>query len=171
MRHLIFRPRGVLAAGLTVLAIGLLSLFFSLSSGNTVHAKRVDNKPAPQLERAMLAMLNEERGKRGLQALAADGELTRVARAHSLDMMLRHYFSHNSPDGDNPFDRLNAAGIRFRTAGENLAFAPAVDQAHTMLMNSKGHRENILRAGFGRVGIGIIDGGSHGLMISQEFRD
>jgi uncharacterized protein YkwD len=38
-------------------------------------------------------------------------------------------------------------------------------------MNSPGHRANILNPSFGRVGIGILDGGFYGLMISQEFRD
>jgi uncharacterized protein YkwD len=38
-------------------------------------------------------------------------------------------------------------------------------------MNSPGHRANILNPQFGRVGIGIMDGGIHGLMVSQEFRD
>jgi uncharacterized protein YkwD len=38
-------------------------------------------------------------------------------------------------------------------------------------MNSPGHRANILERSYGRVGIGILDGGMHGLMISQEFRN
>jgi uncharacterized protein YkwD len=38
-------------------------------------------------------------------------------------------------------------------------------------MNSPGHRANILHKDFGRLGIGIIDGGMYGLMISQEFRN
>jgi uncharacterized protein YkwD len=171
MRHLIFRPRGVVTAGVSVALLVISGLFVSIGSGSTASAKRADNKPAPQLERAMLTLVNEERGKRGLRLLSTDGELTRVARAHSLDMILRRYFSHYSPDGDDPFDRFRTAGIRYRAAGENLALAPELEQAHTMLMRSKDHRENILRPSFGRVGIGIIDGGSRGLMISQEFRD
>jgi uncharacterized protein YkwD len=171
MRHLIFRPRGVVAAGVFVALLVITGLFVSVGSGSTVSAKRADNKPAPQLERAMLALVNEERGKRGLRLLSADGELTRLARAHSLDMILRRYFSHYSPEGDDPFDRFRSAGINYRAAGENLALAPELEQAHNMLMKSKDHRENILRPSFGHVGIGIIDGGSQGLMISQEFRD
>jgi uncharacterized protein YkwD len=38
-------------------------------------------------------------------------------------------------------------------------------------MNSPGHKANILRPNYGRLGIGILDGGIHGLMISQEFRN
>ena len=171
MRHLNLRPRGVVAAGLFAVVAVITSLFFSPGSAGKTAAKLTDNKPSPQLERAMLALINEERGKRGLRMLSSDGDLTRVARAHSLDMLVRRYFSHNTPEGADPFDRLRTAGIRFRSAGENLAFAQAVEQAHEMLMNSKGHRDNILRPAFGRVGIGIIDDGRRGLMVSQEFRD
>jgi len=66
---------------------------------------------------------------------------------------------------------MRAAGIRYLTAGENLALAPTLQVAHNGLMNSPGHRANILHAQFGRLGIGILDGGIRGLMVSQEFRD
>jgi uncharacterized protein YkwD len=61
--------------------------------------------------------------------------------------------------------------ISFLTAGENLALARSVQVAHTGLMNSPGHRANILRPQFGRVGIGIMDGGLRGLMVTQNFRN
>ena len=54
---------------------------------------------------------------------------------------------------------------------ENLALAPNVDIAHKGLMNSPGHRANILSPSFGRVGIGVIDGGGYGKMFAQEFAD
>jgi uncharacterized protein YkwD len=61
--------------------------------------------------------------------------------------------------------------VRFLIAGENLALAPSVPLAHAGLMNSPGHRANILRRQFGRVGIGIMDGGAHGLIVTQKFRN
>ena len=66
---------------------------------------------------------------------------------------------------------MTEAGVKFRTAGENLALAPTLQLAHTGLMNSPGHRANILRPEFGRLGIGIMDGGFRGIMVSQEFRN
>lgn len=66
---------------------------------------------------------------------------------------------------------MRESEVRFRTAGENLALAPSVPIAHTGLMNSPGHRANILQSGFGRVGIGILDGGKRGLMVTQNFRN
>ncbi len=128
-------------------------------------------RPRPDLEKQMLDLVNQERQKVGLNPLAPDPELTEVARRHSADMFARGYFAHDTPEGLSPFDRMRAANVHFLTAGENLALAPTLSVAHTGLMNSPGHRANILRKEFGRVGIGIMDGGMRGLMVSQEFRN
>lgn len=125
----------------------------------------------PQAEQQMLVLVNKERTSRGLSALSADEPMRAVARAHCEDMFIRGYFSHYSPDGPSPFDRIQNAGIEYMAAGENLAYAPAVDIAHEGLMNSPGHRANILSKDFGRVGIGVINAGVYGRMFCQEFRD
>jgi len=129
------------------------------------------SRPRPDLEARMLDLVNQERQAAGLNPLAPDPELTEVARRHSADMFARGYFAHETPEGLSPFDRMRAANVRFTTAGENLALAPTIPVAHTGLMNSPGHRANILRREFGRVGIGVMDGGMRGLMVSQEFRN
>lgn len=130
-----------------------------------------NTKPRPELEAQMLELVNQERAANGLPPLEPDPELTEVARRHSIDMFSRGYFSHNTPEGKTPFDRIRESDVRFRTAGENLALAPSVQIAHTGLMNSPGHRANILRPQFGHVGIGILDGGRRGLMVTQKFRN
>ena len=130
-----------------------------------------DAPPRPDLEAAMLTLVYAERAKAGLRLLTADAETLEVSRAHSRDMFERSYFAHVTPDGRSPFDRLRAARLTYRAAGENLALARTLDMAHTGLMNSPGHRANILNPAFGRVGIGIVDGGRHGLMVTQTFRN
>ncbi len=137
----------------------------------TLPFKVENTRPRPDLEKQMLDLVNQERQAAGLNPLAPDPELTEVARKHSADMFARGYFAHDTPEGKTPFDRMNEAGVRFLTAGENLALAPTIPVAHTGLMNSPGHRANILRPQFGRVGIGVMDGGMRGLMVSQEFRN
>jgi uncharacterized protein YkwD len=128
-------------------------------------------KVREDLEVEMLVLVNEERAKEGLHALQPDSEIREVARAHSADMFRRGYFSHINPDGKDPFDRIKAAHVNFISAGENLALARTLRIAHTGLMNSPGHRANILRKSFGRVGIGIMDGGIYGIMVTQNFRN
>lgn len=123
------------------------------------------------LEDEMLALLNRARGAQGLAPLAADPDAAEVARRHSQDMFERGYFSHTTPEGQDPFDRLRAGRVRFGAAAENIALARTLPQAWQGLMDSPGHRENILGPAYRRVGIGIVDGGPHGLMVTQNFRD
>jgi len=127
--------------------------------------------PDQDAEAQMLTLLNRERDAAGLTPLASDEALRRVARAHSLEMFRRGYFAHDSPDGLTPADRLLQAGIPFGLMGENLAYAPGVQVAHDGLMHSPGHRANILRPEFRRVGIGVIKSQLRGRMFSQEFAD
>lgn len=122
-------------------------------------------------EAAMLVLVNQEREKEGLKKLKLYPRAQETARKHATDMFLRGYFSHNNPEDQSPFDRLKRDDISFLTAGENLAFAPNVYLAHQGLMNSPGHRANILSPDFGKVGIGVIDGGIYGEMFVQEFTD
>lgn len=122
-------------------------------------------------EQQLLALVNEERQKQGRRSLTIDQDLTEVARAHARDMWQRQYFSHVNPDGQDPFDRLKAANVQFITAGENLALAPTVGLAHEGLMNSEGHRANILEESFGRIGIGVVEGAPFGEMVVQVFSD
>ncbi|TCJ19114.1 hypothetical protein EPD60_01485 [Flaviaesturariibacter flavus] len=136
-----------------------------------LHFTVKDPKTRTDLEARMLELVNEERAKAGLAPLKADPEMTAVARAHARDMFARGYFSHYTPEKKDPFDRMGAANVRFLTAGENLALGQTLLICHRGLMNSPGHRANILHNGFGRVGIGVLDGGLYGLMIAQEFRD
>ncbi|HLD01837.1 MAG TPA: CvpA family protein [Patescibacteria group bacterium] len=124
-----------------------------------------------EAEEQMLEMVNKERAKRGLTLLVIDEELVQFARSYSLDMFQRGYFSHYNPEGESPFDRMEKAGITYTSAGENLALAPSVELSMQGLMNSPGHRVNILRPEFGKVGIGVMDGGIYGKMFTQEFTD
>ena len=125
--------------------------------------------PDPAAEQRMLEMVNQERARAGLGRLEMDPQLTQVARAHSREMFELGYFAHNSPVSGTPFDRMREADIRFVVAGENLAYAPNVQIAHEGLMNSPGHRANILRPEFRRVGIGVIKSDFRGSMFTQEF--
>lgn len=138
-----------------------VKLNFKVSNGT------VDNRAEQEMFRAV----NTERAKAGVGLLAFDEALAEVARAHSADMFERGYFSHFTPERLSPFDRMDDYGIEYSFAGENLALAPSTDLAMQGLMNSPGHRKNILSPNFNKIGIGVIDGGIYGKMYSQEFTD
>lgn len=122
-----------------------------------------------QSEQKMLELVNAQRVKNGTKPLVWDESQAQVGRSHSKDMFERGYFSHYSPEGKDIGDRLDVAGIAYSIAGENLAFAPSVTRAHDGLMNSPGHRRNILDPAFGKIGIGAVDGGIYGKMFTQVF--
>lgn len=108
-------------------------------------------------ETEVVNLLNQERAKNGLSALTCDAKGITVARAHSQDMCDRGYFSHYTPEGKAPWDRLAEGGVQFSSAGENIAMGYSTPQAvHTGWMNSSGHRENMLTPNWTRVGVGMI---------------
>ncbi|MBO9540179.1 CAP domain-containing protein [bacterium] len=101
-------------------------------------------------------MVNQERRKAKLRPLVWDERLAALARAHSLDMQKQNYFAHEAPDGETLADRAARSGLTYTRLGENLAFAHDLQAAHRGLMKSPGHRANILRPEFRRLGVGII---------------
>lgn len=120
-------------------------------------------------EQKMLNLINEERIIANLPILVMNEEIRSLARDYAKDMFARGYFSHYNLEGESPFDRMNERKILYTAAGENLALAPNVELAHQGLMNSPGHRANILSEDFRNIGIGVIDGGIYGEMFVQEF--
>jgi len=123
----------------------------------------------PVAERQMFDLVNDERAAAGLARLQWDDRLLPAARQHSEEMFKLKYFAHQSPVSGSPFDRLKTAGITYTRAGENLAYAQSVSVAHRGLMQSQGHRENILRPEFTHMAIGVVSAGPYGRMFTQMF--
>ena len=123
----------------------------------------------PEAETRLLALVNAARARESLPPLVMDPDLRAVARTHSAEMFQFNYFSHRSPVTGSPADRIRSHNIPYRVAGENLAYAPTVDVAHVGLMNSPGHRHNILATEYGKIGIGVVSGGIYGKMFTQNF--
>ena len=117
----------------------------------------------------MLELVNQERAKAGLHALKWDADLARVADLKAQDMVQNNYFSHTSPTYGSPFDMMRNFGIKYRTAGENLAGYNSVEGAHNGLMNSDGHRANILNSSFTHIGIGVQKSPRYGYVFVQMF--
>ncbi len=120
-------------------------------------------------EQVMIDLVNKERVGRGLKILTFDKSLRAIARSHSNDMFTRGYFSHLSPEGLTVAGRALKAGVDFLVIGENLAYAPSLDLAHKGLMNSPGHKANILSTDYNKISVGVMDGGVYGKMFTQVF--
>jgi Cysteine-rich secretory protein family len=117
---------------------------------------QTDALSAAQFEARMLELLNAARVASGLAPLIADAQLRTVAVAHSQDMERSHFFGHVSPTTKTVAERLEHAGIEVSTAGENLSQASTPEESHQGLMDSPGHRANMLGAKFTHVGIGVV---------------
>jgi uncharacterized protein YkwD len=123
------------------------------------------------LENFVLIWLNRVRAAHQLPPLRANTKIQNVARAYGLDMFAQGYLSHVSRDGRSLQDRLTSTGLLLRVVGENLAYAPSIQEAEQALWQSAPHRRNILYRAFRLVGVGVIDGGDEGLIVVQDFSD
>ncbi|MGR3499713.1 MAG: CAP domain-containing protein [Limimaricola soesokkakensis] len=139
---------------------------------------------ANDLERQMLSLINEERTTLGLSPLKLELNLNDSSEDHSNWMLQSDTFSHTGQGGSSATDRMRAADFDFSgswASGENLAWqsergasglSDDVGDLHESLMNSPGHRANILNPDFEYVGIGIERGdfkGWDGVMVTQNF--
>lgn len=114
------------------------------------------NDDIKAIENEVIRLTNIERSKNGLPALAQHWELSRVARYKSADMANKGYFSHESPTYGSPFTMMQNFGIRFSSAGENIAYGQRTPQeVVTAWMNSPGHRANILSRSYSHIGVGL----------------
>jgi len=121
-------------------------------------------------ESALLELINAERSGRGLTTLAWEPTLARLARAHAADMKRSGRATHHSSaDGAVFSDRLARTDLRVSAMAENVAFDRDVTSAHRGLMASPGHRANILNAGLGAVGIGIVSDGKGSIYVVEDF--
>lgn len=108
------------------------------------------------MEEMMVHLINQTRAAEGLNALTYTPAYNPIARKHSADMIANDYFGHLDPNGDNARNRLNDGGLNFSYYGENLAYGHySPIYAHEALMNSEGHRKNILHEDFTHVLVGV----------------
>lgn len=127
---------------------------------------------AVAMEDSTLSLINVERRNAGVAPLAMRDDLRDVARAHSQDMAERDFHSHTNPDGESPWDRIRKAGIAHSSSAENIAWnnhPKSVNVAINDWMNSPGHRNNMLSAGYTHTGMGIAPDGAGGYYFTQVF--
>jgi uncharacterized protein YkwD len=149
-----------------------VTVFYDKHEDNTVTAmqlirkdfeeKKTDfyTKPNSALkegfEYQLFDLTNASRAQHQLPILTWDEHVQATARKHSTDMAVNHFFDHTNLKGESPFDRMKEDDISFYLAGENLAYGQFSSIfAHEGLMNSLGHRENILRKDYEFLGVGV----------------
>lgn len=139
---------------------------------------------ATAYEQLMLELVNAERAKVGAQPLAFNTYLNSSADSHSSWMIATDSFSHTGVNGSTPTERMTSAGYTFADAwssAENIAWASTrapsglqdeVELLHANLMNSPGHKANILNGSFREIGVGFDTGAYQtwdGAFVTQNF--
>ena len=150
-------PRGLLL-GLTALL--LVACGGGGGGGGTPAGPPPEPPPPTQTEldfaSDVLDLVNLERTSRGLDPLDPDAGAAEAAFAHANDMYERGFFDHVNPNGEDPGDRMDRAGVNGNGWGENIARGqPTPGDVMDSWMASPGHRANILEPSFGRLGVGV----------------
>lgn len=164
------------AAGSTVLANFPVWCNEEPPKSITVQPSEDDTRPvtsAVEAEARMLELVNRDRAEHGLPPLQAAADVAEVARAHSREMHATGLVAHVSPTTGSAADRVRAADIATALVLENIARAYGVAEAQAGLMNSPGHRANVLSPHATHIGIGIVLGeevaGRREMFVTQVF--
>ena len=184
-----------------VAALSLLVSCAGTQPDRAVTTRPQKTKPAlgiAQLEKEIHILINKERKKHHLSALAWNDALSAIARKHSSDMAKRNYFSHFSPEGHDFSYRYEQEGYscalpadgRIYLGAENIfqnnlydrivyvndaayyewnTMAKIADTTVQGWMNSPGHRKNILTPHWKSEGIGVVISPDDKVYITQNF--
>jgi hypothetical protein len=120
------------------------------------------------LEKQLFDLVNRERERAGVSKLEWNDNLARAALRHSQLLDEHQELSHLFAGESSLQERVGVTGVRFNAVAENVAEAPEVEAAHNGLMESPGHRANILSPDYNAVGISIVRHGQQ-LFVTQDF--
>lgn len=163
-----------------------VTIFYDKHANNTVTAIQIISEDLEQqkkgffgepslelkegFEYQLFDLTNAARVKHGLSPLRWAKAVVATARGHSTDMAENNYFSHTNLEGQSPFERLQEDGITFQMAGENIATGQTSSIfAHEGLMNSLGHRKNILKPEFKALAVGAAFNGESQPYYTEDF--
>ncbi|CEQ27206.1 CAP domain-containing protein [Paraclostridium sordellii] len=162
-----------------------ITLFYDIHNNSKVRSyqiidKNIENKTSDiypvfneqlkySFEMQTIDLINSERDKNDLDRLTFSEKAKISSEKHSEDMKENNYFDHLNKENETPFDRMKKEDIIYSIAGENIA-AGQINSvyAHEALMNSLGHRKNIL-GDYENVGVGVSFGGYYKIYYTQNF--
>ncbi|HUS18321.1 MAG TPA: CAP domain-containing protein [Terriglobales bacterium] len=145
----------------TVFSLVLLAL--ALNAKAETRVVRLES-----MERKIFQAVNREREDRGLKALKWNSKLGEAAAGHLAWMIARKTLGHRFAGEDALSERIAATGLRFNSSAENVAYATDWEDIHPGLMQSPGHRANILSPKYDEVGIAVALG-PNGYYAVQNF--
>lgn len=127
---------------------------------------------ASEVAANLLALIASERAKRNLPPLRDDPRLRAIAQAHSEDMVRNRFIAHTSSRSGDATTRIKSAGLQATVVLENIGRAYSARELHQGLMQSPGHRGNILHPDAREIGIGVVaerEGERHAFIATELF--
>lgn len=127
---------------------------------------------AEMVARRLRGLVAEARAQAGVAALDVDEDLAAVARRHGEDMVAHRFVGHTSPSTGTAADRVRAAGIRADLVLENIGRGYGAQEIHQGLLDSPGHRANLLDPEVTHLGIGVVrelEGSRYAFVATQLF--
>jgi uncharacterized protein YkwD len=149
---------------LAPLALTLLGALMSIQAPASAAATSAFDAP----EAEMVRLINQDRAEHGLVAYRTYSILNKIANSRSYNMATRHYFGHRQPDGRTAFDMIDASGITWYAAAEDIAWNTYSDSmgsavmANNQWMGSSAHRAAILSTSYNYIGVGLQRDTSNG---------
>ena len=163
-------PRTLVQAGCFLFGVWIALMLCPLA---VEVARADDDAPYAELETHLFNEVNAVRTRHHLIPLQRAPELDAIARSHSRDMARRNYLSHQTPEGSNPLDRIQRAGVvGFTLAAENLGKTDRSNPSQEIVfhwLRSTDHRRNLLAPPFNGTGIGIARAPDGSLVYTQLY--
>lgn len=122
-------------------------------------------------EQKLLSKINEDRTSRLLKPLSSSDPLNNLSANYARTIISDLRFSHLDVNNNSPADRAGSLGIYYTFLGENLAIASDVSVAHSALMDSPTHRQNILSDKFDKIGLAVFSLRNGSIILVEEFLD
>jgi hypothetical protein len=172
-KHNAYRPHFLRLKTVGITAGIILALFLVAVAADRIVIKSNSPQAAAVIVATLVDLANSDRTQNNLPSLTVNPTLERVAQLKAADMAAKEYFSHDSPDGRDPWYWFTLAGYDFSYAGENLAvYFSDSTEVNTAWMNSPEHRANLLNSHFTEIGIAVVQGvyqGHQTTYVVQEF--
>jgi uncharacterized protein YkwD len=159
-------PARMLICALAVMAGALIAASSASAAGCAFAHAAAGKRRSSDLARAVVCEINRVRSARGLHRVRANHDMEQAARRHTLEMVRRNFFSHESPGGATPADRLRRSGYLRRNTGwhvgETIAWGTGPLSTPAAIvrawMHSPGHRHILLQPDFRSIGVGVVAG-------------
>ena len=116
-------------------------------------------------EYSFLQKINEERLAVGLYPLVSDAKLAPTSRTWSQHMADTNVLAHDP----NLVSIVSQVEPSWQSVGENVGVGYSVQGLHDAFMSSSGHRANVLRSTYNRVGIGVVHSAGGKIWVTIRF--